>query len=81
MRESIASRPEARFALIAGIAGASLAAIISVKAIFGSHRSTADIGFVFVPFVMAAALMPRTCLLKATKPSSTPGLIAGFDLR
>jgi hypothetical protein len=57
MSQTIASRPEARFALIAGIAGALAAAAISVKAIIGSASSTAGIGFVFVPFIMAAAMV------------------------
>ena len=56
MTESISARPEARFALVGGIAGALLAAGISIKAIFGSASSTAAIGFVFVPFIMAAAM-------------------------
>ena len=57
MSESLSARPESRFAMIAGIAGALLAAVISVKAIIGSASSTAAIGFVFVPFVMIAAMV------------------------
>ncbi|MSQ72488.1 MAG: hypothetical protein EXR27_14530 [Betaproteobacteria bacterium] len=56
MNESLSARPEARFALVAGIAGGLLAAVISVKAIFGSASSTAGLGFIFVPFIMAAAM-------------------------
>lgn len=57
MNISLADRPEARFALVAGIAGGLLAAIISIKAIFGSASSTAAIGFVFVPFIMIAVMV------------------------
>ena len=57
MSETISARPEARFALIAGIAGAVFSAVVSVKAIFGSASSTAAIGFVFVPFIMMAAMV------------------------
>ena len=56
-RQSLSARPEARFALVAGIGGALLAAAISVKAIFASANSTAAIGFVFVPFIMMAAMV------------------------
>ena len=56
-RESLSARPEARFALVAGIGGGLLAALISVKAIFASGSSTAAIGFVFVPFIMMAAMV------------------------
>lgn len=54
---SVASRPESRFAMVAGIAGGLLAAFISVKAILGSASSTAGIGFVFVPFIMVTAMV------------------------
>ena len=37
-------------------AGALLAAAVSVKGIFSSASSTAALGFVFVPFIMAAAM-------------------------
>ena len=57
MSESLSARPESRFALVTGIAGALAAAAISVKAIFASGSSAAGIGFVFVPFVMAAAMV------------------------
>ena len=36
MGESLSARPEARFALVAGIAGGLAAAAISVKGIFAS---------------------------------------------
>ena len=55
--EPLSARPEARFALITGILGGLAAAVISVKAIFASSSSTAGIGFVFVPFIMAAAMV------------------------
>lgn len=56
MSTPLSARPEARFALITGIAGGLAAAVISVNAIFGSASSTAGIGFVFVPFIMAGAM-------------------------
>ena len=58
MGESLSSRPEARFALVAGIAGALAAAAISVKGILASASSTAAIGFIFVPLIAAAAAVP-----------------------
>ena len=58
MAESFSARPEARFALAAGIAGALAAAAISVKGIFASASSTAAIGFIFVPLIAAAAAVP-----------------------
>lgn len=54
----LSARPEARFALFAGIAGAIAATAISVKGIFASASSTAAIGFVFVPLIAAAAAVP-----------------------
>ena len=57
MSETLSARPEARFALIIGIVGGLASAVISVKAIFASSSSTAGIGFVFVPFIMAAAMV------------------------
>lgn len=57
MTQSLATRPEARFALFAGLLGGLAAAVISVKAILGSASSTAGIGFVFVPFIMAGAMV------------------------
>jgi len=58
MGESLSARPEARFALVAGIAGGLAAAAISVKEIFASASSTAAIGFLFVPLVFAAVAVP-----------------------
>lgn len=58
MAEPLSARPEARFALIAGIAGALAATAISVKAIFASGSSTAAIGFIFVPLIAAAVAVP-----------------------
>ena len=55
--QPLSARPESRFALVSGIAGGLAAALISVKAIFGSASSTAGMGFVFVPFIMAAAMV------------------------
>ena len=57
MTQSLSARPEARFALIAGIVGGLAAAAISVGAIFESASSTAGIGFVFVPFIMTGAMV------------------------
>ena len=57
MGNRLSSRPEARFALVAGIAGGIAAAAISVKGIFASANSTAALGFVFIPFIAAAAMV------------------------
>jgi len=51
-------RPEARWALWSGIAGALAAAALSVKGIFASGGSTAALGFVFVPLVAVLAAIP-----------------------
>jgi len=51
-------RPEARWALWSGIAGALAAAALSVKGIFASGSSTAAIGFLFVPLVAALGAIP-----------------------
>jgi len=48
-------RPEAAWALWAGIAGALAAAALSVKGIFSSGSSTAALGFLAVPFIAAVA--------------------------
>jgi hypothetical protein len=52
------ARPEARWALWAGIAGALAAAALSVKGIFSSGSSTASLGFLFVPLIAAVAAVP-----------------------
>ena len=57
MGNGLSARPEARFALAAGIAGGLAAALISVKAIFASATSTAAIAMLFVPFIAAAAMV------------------------
>lgn len=57
MAERLSSRPEARFALVAGIAGGIFASVVSVKGIFASASSTAAIGFLFIPFIAAAAMV------------------------
>lgn len=54
----LSSRPEAPWALWAGIAGGIAAAVLSVKGILGSASSTAAIGFLFVPFIAIAAMVP-----------------------
>jgi hypothetical protein len=54
----LSARPEARWGLWAGIAGGLAAAALSVKAILGSAGSTAAVGFIFVPFIAIAAMIP-----------------------
>lgn len=58
MASSFAARPEARWALWAGVFGAIAATALSVKGIFASGGSTAAIGFIFVPLVAAVAAIP-----------------------
>jgi hypothetical protein len=50
---TLRERPEARWALCAGIAGLLVAAAVQVKAIFASSSATAAIGFVAVPLIAA----------------------------
>jgi hypothetical protein len=52
------ARPETRWALWAGIAGALAAAAVATKGILASASSTAAIGFIFVPLVAAAVAIP-----------------------
>lgn len=54
----LSSRPEAPWGRVAGIAGGLTAAALSVKGILGSAGSTAAIGFIFVPFIAIAAMIP-----------------------
>ena len=54
----MSSRPEAPWGMWAGIAGGLAAAALSVKGILASSSSTAAIGFIFVPFVAIAAMLP-----------------------
>jgi hypothetical protein len=73
-RPRLSARPEAPWGLWAGLAGGLAAAALSVKGILGSGSSTAAIGFIFVPFVAIAAMIP----------SAVWGLAAGcvyFSLR
>ncbi len=51
----LAARPEAPWALAAGVLGALAAAAATVKGIHASASSTAAIGYVFLPFIAAAA--------------------------
>src|SRR5574341_247441 len=51
-------RPEARWALWAGIVGALAAAGLSTKMILSHGSSTAGLGFLFLPLVAAAAAVP-----------------------
>jgi len=57
-RPRLSGRPEAPWGLWAGIAGGVGAAALSVKGILGSGSSTAAIGFIFVPFVAIAGMIP-----------------------
>jgi hypothetical protein len=51
-------RPEARWALWAGIVGALATAALSTKMILSHGSSTAGLGFIFLPLVAAAAAVP-----------------------
>ena len=51
-------RPEARWALWAGVVGALAAAAVSVKAILDSASANAVLGFLLVPFIAAIAAIP-----------------------
>jgi hypothetical protein len=53
----LSSLPEAKFALVAGVAGALAATAIALKAIFASASSTAAIGILFLPFIAIAAMV------------------------
>jgi hypothetical protein len=55
--EPLSSRPEAKFALVAGVAGALAATALSLKAIFASGSSTAALGILILPFVAIAAMV------------------------
>lgn len=57
-RPRLSSRPEAPWALWTGVAGGLAATVLSVKGIFASGASTAAIGFLFVPFLAIAAMLP-----------------------
>jgi hypothetical protein len=52
------ARPEARWALWAGVAGALATAVLSTKMLLSHGSSTAGLGFIFLPFVAAAAAVP-----------------------
>jgi hypothetical protein len=58
VNQGLRKRPEAPWALCAGIAGALAAAALTVKGIFSSGNSTAGLGFVYLPFVAIAAAIP-----------------------
>lgn len=51
-------RPEARWALWAGIAGALAMAAVSTVMILSHPGSSAAFGFIFVPLIAAAAAVP-----------------------
>lgn len=52
------ARPEARWALWAGLSGALAATALSIKGILSSGSSTAALGFLAVPFIAAVAAIP-----------------------
>ena len=52
------ARPEARWALWAGVAGALATAALLVKAILDSGGSEAAVGYLLVPFMAAVAAIP-----------------------
>lgn len=52
------ARPEARWALWCGVAGALATAALSVKGIFSSGSSTAALGFIALPLVAALGAIP-----------------------
>lgn len=54
---TLSQRPEARWALWAGIAGALIAAAVQTKAILSSADSSAAVGFIFVPLIAILAAM------------------------
>ena len=58
MTKGLRGRPEARWALWAGAAGALAIAALSVKGIHSSASSTAGIGYLFVPLVAALGAIP-----------------------
>lgn len=51
-------RPEARWALWTGVAGALATAALSTKMILSHGSSSAGLGFIFLPLVAAAAAVP-----------------------
>ena len=51
-------RPEARWALWTGIAGALATAVLSTRMILSHGDSSAGLGFIFLPLVAAAAAVP-----------------------
>jgi hypothetical protein len=51
-------RPEARWALWTGVAGALATAALSTKMILSHGSSTAGLGFIFLPLLAAAAAVP-----------------------
>src|SRR5262245_65893941 len=51
-------RPEARWALWAGIVGGPATAALSTRMILSHGSSTAGLGFIFLPLVAAAAAVP-----------------------
>ena len=52
------ARPEARWALWAGIAGGLAAAALALKGIFSAGSAPATLGFLVVPFIAAVAAVP-----------------------
>ena len=82
------ARPEARWALWAGIAGAAAAAGLSLQGIFSAGSAGATFGFLIVPFIAAAAAIPAAVWgaalghvvlhMRGKIRSSRPVLIAAF---
>ena len=56
--QRLVDRPEARWALFAGIVGALAAAAWSTYNIFAQGSAAAGLSFVFVPLVAAVAAVP-----------------------
>ena len=54
----LSSRPEAPWALWAGIAGGVVATVLTLRGMAGADAGTAAIGFVIVPLVAIAAMVP-----------------------
>jgi len=57
MPEPLSARPEARFALVAGIAGGLVAAAVALKGMFAPEDALAAFGVVFVPFVAISGML------------------------
>lgn len=56
-RHRLSGRPEAPWALRAGLAGALAVSVLTVKSILDSASSTAAVGFLLLPFIAAIAMI------------------------